>query len=312
LSRVLPTAFVLVLLAATAAAFSLTERAKLELSPIYGTQAGQVFSPDSKVARTRLARIHFRVRKAERIDVWVEDSSGDKVADLLVDRAVRPRQEVEVVWDAFTESGTLVPDGTYHPVVKLARSHRTIVLPSEIVLDTKPPRITVSASTKYPIVSPDGDGHADTFRVRYRVSEPAHAILLLRGKLVVFTRGQKETGELAWNGKQPGTSRPLPPGRYVLGAAAQDRAGNRSKGEPFAIGQIRYVTLARKRVVVRPGGRVAIRVSTDAPRVEWRLHGRSGTLPRGTLHLRAPKRPGVYRLYVTVATHSAVCAVVVA
>jgi hypothetical protein len=311
-SRVLPTAFVLVLLAATAAAFSLTERAKLELSPIYGTQPGQVFSPDSKVARTRLARIHFRVRKAERIDVWIERSGGEKVADLLVDRSVRPREKVNVVWDAFTEAGTLVADGTYHAVVKLTNSHRTIVLPSDIVLDTKPPEITVLARTKYPILSPDGDGHGDTFRVRYRVSEPAHAILLLRGKQVVYTLGQKLTGELTWNGKKPGTTRSLPPGRYVLGAAAQDRAGNRSTGKPFAIGQIRYVALARRRVVVRPGGRFAIRVSTDAPRVAWRLHGRFGTLPRGTLHLRAPKRPGVYRLYVTVANHSAVCAVVVA
>lgn len=312
MARVLPTAFVLVLLAATAAAFSLTERAKLELSPIYGTQPGQVFSPDSKVARTRLARIHFRVRKAERIDVWIERSGGERVADLLVDRSVRPREEVKVVWDAFTEAGTLVPDGTYFPVVKLARSHRTIVLPSEIVLDTKPPEITVFPRTKYPIVSPDGDGHGDTFRVRYRVSEPAQALLLLRGKKVVITHSRKETGELTWNGKNPETKAPLAPGRYALGVAAQDRAGNRSVGKPFAIGQIRYVALARKRVVVRPAGRFAIRVSTDAPQVEWRLHGRSGTLPRGTLHLRAPKRPGVYHLYVTVATHSAACVVVVA
>ena len=105
---------------------------------------------------------------------------------------------------------------------------------------------------------------------------------------------------------------PRPSSRYVLAAAAQDRAGNRSKGTPFAIVQIRYVVLARTHVVVRPGGRLVLRVSTDAPRVEWRLHGRSGTLPRGTLRLRAPKKPGVYRLYVTAAGHSAVCSVVVA
>lgn len=312
MSRALPTAFVLVLLAATAAAFSLTERAKLELSPIYGTQPDQVFSPESKVARTRLARIHFRVRKAERIDVWIEDSHGDRVADLLVDRAVHPRQELRLVWDAFTETGTLVPDGTYLPVVKLTRSHRTIVLPSEIVLDTKPPEITVSPRTKYPIVSPDGDGHGDTFRVRYRVNEPAQALLLLRGKQVVITHSRRETGELTWNGKRPGTSRGLSPGRYVIGVAARDRAGNQSQGKPFAIAQVRYVALGRDRVVVRPGRPFAIRVSTDAPRVQWQLHGRSGTLPRGTLHLRAPRQPGVYHLYVTVATHTAACVVVVA
>lgn len=312
MARVLPTALVLALLAATAAAFALTERAKLELSPIYGTQQAQVFSPDSKVAAKKLAHIRFHVRKSENIDVWIQSSDGKKVDNLLVHRAVRPRELVQVVWDAFTPSGVGVPDGTYRAVVKLERSHRTIVLPSDIKVDTTPPRIVARPATKYPIISPDGDGHADVVRVPYEVSEPAHAILLLRGEQVVFTNGQKEKATLVWNGKVPGSSRSLPPGRYVLKIAAQDRAGNRSTGVPFAIAQVRYVTLGRTRVVVRPGGRFALRVSTDAPRVDWRLHGRSGTLSRGTLHLRAPKTAGVYRLYVSVGSHSAVCAVVVA
>jgi hypothetical protein len=311
-ARVLPTALVLALLAATAAAFALTERAKLELSPIYGTQQAQVFSPDSKVASKKLAHVRFHVRKSESIDVWIQSSDGDKIDNLLVHRAVRPRELVQVVWDAFTPSGVGVPDGTYRAVVKLERSHRTIVLPSDINVDTTPPRIVARPATKYPIISPDGDGHADVFRVPYEVSEPAHAILLLRGEQVVFTNGQKEKATLVWNGKVPGSSRSLTPGRYVLKIAAQDRAGNRSTGVPFAIAQVRYVTLGRTRVVVRPGGRFALRVSTDAPQVAWRLHGRSGTLPRGTLHLRAPKTAGVYRLYVSVGSHSAVCAVVVA
>jgi hypothetical protein len=312
LPRLLPTALVLVLLAATAAAFALTERAKLELSPIYGTQPAQVFSPDSKVTGRDVAHVRFRVRRRETIDVWLQDSKGRRIADLLVRRSVLPRQRLTLVWDGVSSSGLIVPDGVYRAVVKLTRSHRTIVLPSDIDLDTKPPKITLRGATKYPIVSPDGDGHADVVRVRYSVDEPAHAILLLRGRLVVFTRSRRPTGELVWNGRDPSTGKPLPPGRYVLAAAAQDTAGNRSKGVVFAIAQIRYVTLARSRVVVRPGGRFAIRVSTDAPRVQWQLHGRSGTLPRGTLHLRAPRSAGVYRLYVTVRNHTAVCAVVVA
>jgi hypothetical protein len=70
--------------------------------------------------------------------------------------------------------------------------------------------------------------------------------------------------------------------------------------------------LARTRVVVRPGGRFALRVSTDAPRVSWRLNGRSGVQRSGTLHFRAPKTAGVYRLYVLAAGHAAKCTVVVA
>jgi hypothetical protein len=310
--RALPLALLVALLAATAAAFALTERAKLELSPIYGTQPAQVFSPDSKVPAKKLAHIRFHVRRAENIDVWIQDSHGKRIDDVLTHRAVRPRQLVQVVWDAFTPAGIGVPDGAYRAVVKLERSHRTIVLPSDIDVDTTPPRIVAHPKTKYPIVSPDGDGHADVFRVPYVLTEPAHAILFLRGKQVVFTNGQKEKGTLVWNGKAPGSSRSLPPGRYVLKIAARDRAGNRSTGVAFAIAQVRYVTLARKRVVVRPGGRFALRVSTDAPQVDWLLHGRHGTLPRGTLRLRAPKSAGVYRLYVSVGSHTAVCSVVVA
>jgi len=312
LPRLLSTAVVLVLLAATAAAFALTERAKLELSPIYGTQPGQVFSPNSKVAGRAVAHIRFRVRRRETIDVWMQDSKGRKVADLLVRRSVVPRQRLTLVWDGVSSEGLIVPAGVYRAVVKLTRSHRTIVLPSDIDLDTTPPKITVHPATKYPIISPDGDGHADVFRVPYSVDEPAHAMLLLRGKLVVFTRSRKAKGVLVWNGKDPRTGKPLPPGRYVLGVAAQDTAGNRSQGHPFAIAQIRYVNLGRDRVVVAPGKRISIRVSTDAPRVQWQLHGRSGTLPRGTLRLRAPRSPGVYHLYVTADGHTAASTVVVA
>jgi hypothetical protein len=312
--RVLPSILVIALLAATGAAFALTERAKLERSPIYGTQQAQVFSPDSKDPAKKVAHIRFHVRKSESIDVWIQDSDGTKVDSLLAHRDVRPTALVQLVWDAFTPSGVGVPDGTYRAVVKLERSHRTIVLPSDIKVDTSPPHITARPATKYPIISPDGDGHADSFRIPYEVSEPAHAILLLRGRQVVYTNGQKEKGTLVWNGKAKvgGSTKPLPPGRYVLSIAARDRAGNQSTGVRFAIGQVRYLTLARTRVVVRPGGRFALRVSTDAPQVDWLLHGRRGTLPRGTLHLRAPKSAGVYRLFLSVGSHTAVCSVVVA
>jgi hypothetical protein len=97
-----------------------------------------------------------------------------------------------------------------------------------------------------------------------------------------------------------------------LTIAARDEAGNQSKPFPFAIAQVRYITLARDRVVVRPGGKFFLRVSADTPTVHWTLRGRSGTQRTGTLRLRAPKSAGVYRLYVTAGAHAAKCTVVVA
>jgi hypothetical protein len=310
-ARVLSTAVVLALLAATALAFVITESAKLEKSPIIGTKVTPLFSPSSVDPRTKNAHVEFRLRTRERIEVWIQDAKGQRVRDLQTPRTFPRGAQLDLVWDGFTDNGTVVPDGDYMPVVKLLRSHRTIVLPSTITLDTKPPVITVP-HPQYPILSPDGDGRRDSFAVHYRINEPAHAILYVRGERVVYTLGQKPAGELRWNGKLGKPPRPVRPGRYLLTVGARDRAGNESKPFPFAIAQVRYIALGRDRVVVRPGGKFALRVSADTPTVHWTLHGRSGTQRTGTLRFTAPKSVGVYRLYITAGTHAARCTVVVA
>jgi hypothetical protein len=308
-ARVLSTAVVLALLAATALAFVVTERAKLEKSPIMGTKVTPLFSPSGVGPKT--ADLIFRLRTTERIEAWIQDSKGNRVRDLQAPRTFKRGSRLDLVWDGFTDNGILVPDGVYVPVVKLLRSHRTIVLPSEIKLDTKPPVITVHHPL-YPILSPDGDGRHDTFTVPYRISEHGNAILFVRGTQVEFTKCCKQVGELHWNGRLGLPPRPARPGRYLLTIAARDEAGNQSTPFPFAIAQVRYITLARNRVVVRPGGKFALRVSADTPSVGWTLHGRSGTQRTGTLRFTAPKSSGVYRLYVTAGTHAALCTVVVA
>ena len=322
MARALSVALVLALLAATAVAFAITEGAKLQRSPISRTSVTKVFSPDAVIVRsggaeygTKVATVSFRLRSAEKLDVWIENGHGDRVRTLFSGRSFARGHQVVAVWDGFTDDGTTAPDGTYQPVVKLDRSHRTILLPNPISLDTVAPKVAVPKS-EHRVISPDGDGHADTFTVHYRLDEPARGILRVlpadaaHAEQVEVTRFQRLTGTLVWNGKFKGS--PARPGNYVLYAAAQDTAGNLAKGTPFAIVQVRYIALGRTRVVAKPGARFALRVSTDAPTVDWQLHGRSGAAPRGTLHLRAPKSPGVYHLYVTAAGHAAQCTVVVA
>ena len=162
-ARVLSTAVVLALLTATALAFVITERAKLEKSPIMGTNVTPLFSPSAVDPKLKNAEVIFRLRTTERIEVWIQDHEGNRVRDLQAPRTFRHGSRLDLVWDGFTDSGVLVPDGVYVPVVKLLRSHRTIVLPSEIKLDTKPPVITVH-HPQYPIISPDGDGRHDRSR----------------------------------------------------------------------------------------------------------------------------------------------------
>ena len=267
MARVLSTVVVLALLAATAVAFAITEGAKLDKSPIAATFVDPVFSPNGTLRP--VARVQFRLRTRERLTVWIQDKHGDRVTTLLPDRTLRRGSQVRLAWNGLSPAGILQPDGVYMPVVKLERSHRTIVLPSPIRLDTTPPVISVK-HPQYPLLSPDGDGHRDSFRIHYRINEPANAILAVRGRRVLFKKGQRTSGELVWNGKVKNSQgqfvRPRP-GRYLLTISAQDTAGNVSKGLPFAIAQVHYLTIAQQRVIMPPNGRFALRVSTDAPRV---------------------------------------------
>ncbi|HEV2592131.1 MAG TPA: hypothetical protein VGU02_09580 [Gaiellaceae bacterium] len=312
MARVLSIATVLGLLLASALAFAITERAKVTKSPLSSTQVTKVFSPKASDPTDRVAQIRFRVRIRQRITVWIEDAQGTNVRTLLDSRPEVSGARLDLQWDGFAADGLLQPDGTYRPVVKLEGSHLTTVLPNPIVLDTKAPHISVPKPL-HKVISPDGDGHGDLFRVHYHVSEPAHGVLLVRvaGKQtqVEFTLRKPRFGELQWNGKLK--RKALPPGAYLLSVAAQDTAGNRSKPYPFAVVDIRYVSLGQKRVVVKPGNRFAIRVSADAPTVQWKLRGRTGTAAPGTLHFRAPHSKGVFFLYVFVGDHAARCAVVV-
>jgi len=245
-ARVVSTAFLVALLAATAAAFALTEGAKLELSPIYRTHVTKVVSPACNCA-TSEAFIDFQLRKTDHLSVWLE-RDGKRVVTLVPGRTFH-RGRVNLAFDGISAVGLTLPDGVYTPVVHLARSHRTIRVPSPIRLDTRPPAIKVPHRV-YTHISPDGDGRHDVFRVKYTVDGPARAILLVGRRRVELTHTERRQGELVWNGKFGG--RPARPGNYVLSASAQDPAGNVAKPFPFAVVTVRYVALGRTRILPGP------------------------------------------------------------
>jgi hypothetical protein len=97
----------------------------------------------------------------------------------------------------------------------------------------------------------------------------------------------------------------------VLEISAEDAAGNRARPFPFAVVTVRYVALGRSRVIARPSTHFAILVQSDAPRVTWRFARARGEAAPGTLRFRAPRKPGVYRLYVRAGDHAAKALVVV-
>jgi FlgD Ig-like domain len=302
--RLLSTLLVIALLGGTAAAFAVTQGLKIEPSPILAPRIDKVFSPVCDCS-TRVAAIRFTLRKPDRVRLEIVED-GDVVRTLVAGKRLR-RGKVTYTWNGRDDQGRFVSQGVYRPRVHLEDQHRTIDLPNEMRVDTTAPTIAL-VSVKPRALSPDGDGRGDRVAISYRTNEPAHAILLVDGTRVVFTRRQLERSSIEWNGRVGG--RVLPVGTHRLRLAAEDRAGNvGAAGKPFDV-VVRYVALARDRIQAKAGTRFGVRLSADAP-VRWRLGARSGTAKPGLLVLRAPAAPGRYTLTVSIGAHQARAALIV-
>jgi hypothetical protein len=304
LQRILSTAVIVGLLAATAAAFAITERLKLTKSPITGTKV--VRSYVSPRAHTTAA-VNVRFRRSDLVTVTMLDSNRHDV-DTIAYRLLVPRGRRTFTWDGLTDSGAHASDGTYRMEIHLANQHRTILLPNPLVLETRLP-VVLDAGAVRPAFSPDGDHQADTVTIHYRLSEDAHVLVYVNGQRIIRSRSHRTKDKVSWNGKVHGKL--LSPGTYVLTVGAADLAGNRAAKVQHVSVRLRYIVLGAKRVVVRAGGRLRIGVSTDAKRYTWRLGARSGKGSGHVLKLSAPSAAGTYRLTVSEHGHVDTASVVV-
>ena len=280
---------VVFLLGGTAAAFAVTQGLKLERSPVLAPDIQKVFSP-----RVNEARIAFSLRKADRLTLAIVDGDGEAVRTLFRERRF-PSRRVQAIWDGRDDAGRIVPDGDYRPRARLTDARRTIVFPNEMRVDTEAPRIerfSVSRRT----VSPDGDGRADGVSIAYELSERARMRLLVNGKQRVRKLGQAPKAAIQWYGKLRGG--PVRPRTYRLELVAVDDAGNRSRRVPAGPVRVRYAELGRDTIRVRAGTRFGVRVSTDARRYAWLFARGRGSSSARYLVLRAPRKPGSYRLFV--------------
>ena len=304
MARTSSTLLVLALLAATAAAFAITEQLKLVPTPIIAPKIETVFSPTCECL-FNTAEIEFKLRRNDTITVDVIDNGDREVATL--GRWDTTGRVWATSWDGRTTRGALVPEGEYRVRVHLERARRTIVIPNVIRVDTTPPRIVVERVVP-PVFSPDGDRRRDKIVAFYRVDEPAKVFLYANGKRRIVGRGHKLTGKLEWYGRVRG--RPLPPGPYRVSLLAVDRAGNRTSSVERGV-TLRYVTLARETIRARAGFRFGVRISTDATGYAWVFAGRTGRATRKKLVLRAPDQPGRYRLFVEARGHADSAGVIV-
>lgn len=291
---------VLSLLAATAAAFAVTERLKLERSPVTGTRVDKVFSPVCECARD-VAVVSFVLRHRETVTVDILDKERRSVRTIVRDRR-EPRGRLTYVWDGRDNLDRVVPEGVYRPRVQLERNGRTIVLPNPIRVDTTAP--VIALVRVFPrVFSPDSDGRRDRVTASYRIDERARALMLVNGRQRVQSKFRLSEGRLVWFGMVNG--RTVRPGIYEIRLRAVDRAGNRSLRTRAVPVRVRFVALSRERIQVAAGRRFSVRVRTDAESYRWLFAGERGTGRREVLVLRAPEEPGGYRLYVTVGGRAA-------
>ena len=292
-----PTLIVVGLLAATASAFAVTERLKLEDSPVLGTKITALFSP-----KHGEARIRFQLRREGLVQLDVVDDQGTVVRHSLgsgvFDAAVH-----QFAWDGRNDAGQIVPDGVYHVQLQLKDEDRTIEFPSTVRADSTPPTIQ-QVKVSHRLFSPDGDRRADQVNVHYTFDEPAYAILYVDGKRAATSYRKKPVGTIQWYG------RGKRPGEYRLALAARDLAGNVAPSTREFTVRLRYVDLFRHEFT--PHGRTQrVRVSTDAKTVSWHLGSKHGTAKPPLLRLPVPTKPGRYTLTVRAGGHRARATVVV-
>ena len=94
-------------------------------------------------------------------------------------------------------------------------------------MDATPPGLTVAAAAT--ALSPDGDGVADTVRLRWTSTEPTRGMLrVLRGRAVIRSWPiDGASGAATWNGRDA-AGRTAPDGRYTVAVTAADPLANRA------------------------------------------------------------------------------------
>jgi len=310
------------LVAATVAAFFVTQRLKTTDPVVIGVRTLGFFSPVTKGPQ-RATYASFFLKRDDDVTVTVLDSQGDRVATLADGRSVPARTRVTFRWDGRDANGRIEPDGDYFFRVGLARQGRSLTLPFPQDLDTRPPRPVVMRVEPRqghgPLILPRAGGGGATAVFRGTKGRRARGLVIrtdvVPARVVRTIRIGPDRRRFRWDGLVGG--RPAPDGTYLLGLYMVDRAGNPgtfpARLPPFA-GEVRTrpgVTVRRLAVSAPSGvtvaGRVAsFRIEARGRRYEWALRrlGTARPVARGAgragrLRLRVPRRAaGVYTLSV--------------
>jgi FlgD Ig-like domain len=228
-----------VLVAATIAAFFITQHLKVTtpllagtprpvpavIDPLHGVPCVQGRNSGSTTIS------FYLLHRTDTVDVFVvSDATGEIVRTVATDRHMRKGVRTPdgvFHWDGREDNGQVAPDGTYYFRVALIHQNRTIDLSNTPAkLKTVPPRPVVTAVTPSLIPGAHGssvtihytgnDNRGGTVRI-YRTDAPGDP--LVKSFLTPWN------GHTAvWDGKING--RPAPAGTYLVGLDVTDAACN--------------------------------------------------------------------------------------
>jgi hypothetical protein len=217
--RLVVTGLVWGLLVATTVAFVATAALKLERPPVGEMRGDRALSPTCACPK-RFARVSFRLKEADTVDVAIVDEEGKEVRALATEARLG-RGRAGFRWNGRDDAGELVPDGPYRLRVELAEADRTATFARRIVVDTESPTVRLLA------VAPSTVDPGGEVELRFELSEAARVFVRADGRRA-GRLGRVGAGhrEAIWPVAEGG--RALGPGDYELALVARDRAGNRS------------------------------------------------------------------------------------
>jgi flagellar hook assembly protein FlgD len=259
------------LVVATVGAFFAAQQ--LKSSPPLVQQVGvEPWLSPNQDGRFERAKVSFRLKRGDTVDVQIVDREGDEVDELASGRDLRAGEQFQERWDGRDDQGVVLPDGTYRARVVLRNQGRTVTLQQNIRLDTEPPAPRVlsigpqTSKVPRPEILPNAEG--EPARIRFAAPGRLPSVEIWRTDLdrprrVMGLRIETERkddrlpqgiGTTTWDGTREDGTR-APQGTYVAVVRVRDQAGNIGQSIPDSILQGR-TPIGRK---VRGKGGITVR-----------------------------------------------------
>jgi FlgD Ig-like domain len=234
MARPLVRAVFALLVAATIAAFFVTQQLKSEDALVLRFAAKpQQFSPNGDRTRDR-SEVGFDLSRPATVSFYVLDREGNEIRRIVDDRALAGDTKHRFTWDGRDDEGVPVSDGFYRMRVVQRSEGRVINSSKRIKVDRKPPEV-VLLETAPGVIAPREPGQEIDVVVRYRgPSNSAPEFRVFRtdvaGEPLVVRRFRgNDDRRGVWHGEVaagPDQTEPAPDGDYAFTVTVRDKAGN--------------------------------------------------------------------------------------